>query len=218
MKKLIICTCLLVSVLCFKHANAQISVSVNLNIDSQPAWGPTGYNTVNYYYLPDIDCYYYVPTQQFIYFNGSSWIYASSLPPQYSNYDLYNGYKVVINGNKPYLQDNTYRVRYASYKGRRGQAVIRDSKDPKYQHAAHRPGGNNKPNKPAPARPQPKPANGNHKGNRPAPKPAQGHTQAKPAQKSHTAKKPAAAKPAQSHAQPKQGDDHSGDKKDDHQH
>jgi hypothetical protein len=44
-------------------------VRVNINIGSQPVWGPVGYDHVDYYYLPDIETYYYVPTRQFVYFN-----------------------------------------------------------------------------------------------------------------------------------------------------
>ena len=42
-------------------------VRINVNIGAQPLWGPIGYQHVDYYYLPDIESYYYVPTRQFIY-------------------------------------------------------------------------------------------------------------------------------------------------------
>jgi len=101
-----------------KPATAQ--VSVNINIGSQPTWGPVGYDYVEYYYLPDIGAYYYVPTRQFIYLNGSNWVYANSLPSRYRTYNLYSGYKVVINEPRPYLKHSTYKVRYAKYKGVKG--------------------------------------------------------------------------------------------------
>lgn len=180
MKKLILISAIFFSVLCFKQANAQISVSIN--IGTQPAWGPTGYDHVDYYYLPDIDCYYYVPGNQFIYLSGSRWIHSTSLPPQYGNYDLYSGYKVVVNEPKPYLHNNTYRTKYVSYKGRRGQSIIRDSGDPKYK-SAHRQGNNRPQPKPAKsgnnhspsAKPQSKPSRGKQDNQRSAPK-----TEAKP--------------------------------------
>src|ERR1700744_3875746 len=132
MKKLFLAAFTLLSVLMVSKADAQISIS--LNIGTQPTWGPTGYDHVDYYYLPDIDCYYYVPGKVFYYPSGSTWVSSPSLPPQYASFDLYNGYKVVVNGvNKPYLNDRVYRTKYASYKGRHGQPLIRDSKDAKYQ-------------------------------------------------------------------------------------
>ena len=54
---------------------ALAQVRVNINIGSQPVWGPVGYDHVDYYYLPDIETYYYVPARQFVYFNNGRWIY-----------------------------------------------------------------------------------------------------------------------------------------------
>ena len=95
-------------------------ISVNINLGSQPAWGPAGYDYVDYYYMPAIETYYYVPTRQFIYLNNGNWIYANSLPSRYKSYNLYSGYKVVINEPKPYLRHSTYQVKYAKYKGVKG--------------------------------------------------------------------------------------------------
>lgn len=147
-------------------AKAQIKINLNLNVDSQPDWGPTGYDHAEYYYLPDIDCYYDVPNQQYVYLNGKNWTRSASLPSRYKNYDLYNSYKVVINEKQPYLHDATYRTKYAGYKGRRNQPVIRDSRDNKYQKAR-----NNRPqqNHQQPDRQQPQQQrhdNGNRPGNR----------------------------------------------------
>jgi len=112
------------------RANAQ--VRVNINIGSQPVWGPVGYDYAQYYYMPDIDAYYSIPRQQFVYFHGNRWVFASSLPPSY-NYDLYRGYKVVVNDPDPWLRADVYRERYGHYKGWYGkQTIIRDSHDAKY--------------------------------------------------------------------------------------
>jgi hypothetical protein len=113
-------------------ATSYAQISVNFNIGVQPVWGPTGYDYVEYYYLPDIDCYYYVPRHRFYYFERGRWIYRSSLPPRYGNYDLYNSYKVVVNERDPWRHHENYREKYASYKGRHDQQPIRDSRDSKY--------------------------------------------------------------------------------------
>ncbi len=110
--------------------DAQIQVSVNLG--NQPTWGPVGYDYVEYYYLPDIEAYYYVPQQRFYYYEGERWIYRSSLPSRYRNYDLYNSYKIVVNEQKPWLNHKNYKEKYSSYKGRHDQQPIRDSRDSKY--------------------------------------------------------------------------------------
>jgi len=125
MKKIIItATVILLCIAASNNSQAQVRVGVNINIGSQPAWGPTGYDYVDYYYLPDIDAYYYVPRHQFVYLSGGRWIFSSSLPVRYRSYDLYSGYKVVINEPRPYLRANVFRERYAAYKGHRNDQVV----------------------------------------------------------------------------------------------
>ena len=113
----------------YNNASAQVRVNVNLNIGSQPAWGPTGYDYVDYYYMPDIDVYYNVPQRQYVYLDGGRWLFAASLPARYRNYDIYRGYKVVVNEPRPYLRAPYYRDRYAGYRGCYGkQTIIRDNR------------------------------------------------------------------------------------------
>jgi len=134
MKKVMLAAAIVLAALSFSPARAQLHISLGLNIGSQPGWGPTGYDHAEYYYMPDIGVYYDVPHQQFVYPNGGTWVRATTLPPRYGNFDLYSGYKVVINEPTPYLRDNVYRTRYAQYRGRRNQPIIRDSRDPKYKN------------------------------------------------------------------------------------
>lgn len=130
MKKFILCATIFLSAFTFQQARAQ--VNININIGSQPTWGPVGYDHVDYYYLPDIETYYYVPTRQFIYLSNGNWVFAYGLPPAYRTYDLYNGYKVVINEPRAYQYYTTHKVKYVGYKGNRSQVIIRNSNDPKY--------------------------------------------------------------------------------------
>ena len=97
-------------------ASAQVRVSVNVNIGTQPQWGPQGYQHVDYYYMPDIDVYYCVPRQQFVYFDGGNWIFGVSLPSRCQGYDLYRGYKVVINEPNPWQRHAVYHTRYDRYR------------------------------------------------------------------------------------------------------
>lgn len=118
--------------------SSQAQVNVNINIGAQPSWGPAGYDVVEYYYLPDIEAYYYVPRQQFIYLSNGNWVFAARLPARYRHYDLYSGYKVVINEPRPYLHYSSHRVQYARYCGWRGkQIVIRDCRDARYYRHKH---------------------------------------------------------------------------------
>lgn len=115
------------------RSQAQVSMSLNINIGTQPLWGPVGYDYVEFYYLPDIEVYYWVPRRQFVYFYGGRWVFASTLPARYRHYDLYAGYKVVINEPRAYLHFRQHKVKYLPYKGQSWkQVVIKNSDDPKY--------------------------------------------------------------------------------------
>lgn len=116
---------------------AQVSVNVNIGtppppvvvvekpkviIASPPEWGPVGYDNMQYYYLPDIQVYYDIRLAEFIYYGQNKWIRAKRLPSYCRNYDLYNGYKVVLTnyrGKTPYVYFNSHKVKY--YKGYKGK-------------------------------------------------------------------------------------------------
>lgn len=116
----------------FAFNAAQAQVSVNINIGSQALWGPVGYNYVEYYYIPEADVFYYVPTRQFIYWSGNRHIFVSTLPSSF-HVNLFSTYKVVVNKPKPYLNHGYYVSNYAKYKhGGPKQMIIRDSDDSKY--------------------------------------------------------------------------------------
>ena len=130
MKKILLAAAIMLTVFIFKTADAQ--GKVNINIGAQPAWGPVGYDYVDYYYMPDIQTYYYVPQRKFVYLSNNNWVFSSSLPVRYRNYDLYNGYKVVINEPRAYEHFVDHRTRFAGYRGNHGQVIIRNSNEPKY--------------------------------------------------------------------------------------
>lgn len=138
MKKYLLVLFLALGGSAFQSANAQVHISVN--IGSQPVWGPVGYDYVDYYYLPDIDVFYNVPRRVYYYEDGGRWIYSRYLPVRYRSYDLYSGYKVVINNDpRPYRNIATYRTRYAPYRGRRDQVIIRNSNDSRYYEIKEHP-------------------------------------------------------------------------------
>jgi hypothetical protein len=106
--------------------------SVVINISDQPIWGPTGYDRADFYYIPDIDVYYSVSEREYIYRDGPAWRHGATLPSSYSGYDPYHSYKVVVNEDKPYQNNNNHQAKYGAFKGVRDQPVIRDSHDSKY--------------------------------------------------------------------------------------
>ena len=104
-----------IGMLLFMAGSVQAQISVHVNLGTPPQWGPSGYDDVRYYYLPDVEAYYDVPSSMFIYFNGVSWVHRTNLPSRYRNYDLYNGYKVVMSdyrGNTPYIHFREHKRQY----------------------------------------------------------------------------------------------------------
>lgn len=130
MKKQIVLTAI-VLLSCFGY-NTNAQVSVHLNLGLQPLWGPVGYDYAQYYYIPDIDAYYDVANQDYVYLQDGVWVTSLYLPPRYGDFDLYRAHKVVINEPRPWLHNDTYRNRYYSYRGRHDQQAIRDSRDQRY--------------------------------------------------------------------------------------
>jgi hypothetical protein len=125
----------------FLYASIAVSAAVSsinctgayeANISGQPIWGPTGYDHADFYFIPDIDCYYSVSEHEYIYREASGWTHGATLPSRYGSYNPYNSYKVVVNKKTPYQNHDVHQAKYAAYKGVKNQPVIRDSKDPKY--------------------------------------------------------------------------------------
>jgi hypothetical protein len=94
--------------------DAQVSVSPSP--ETPPMWGPIGYSHAKYYYLPDVEAYYDITKSMFIYLDGDTWIYSSTLPETSINCNLYKGYKVVLSGYRgttPFTNFNSDSKRYA---------------------------------------------------------------------------------------------------------
>jgi hypothetical protein len=111
---------ILIGTLLVLSGTAKAQVSVNVNIGSPPQWGPVGYTEVRYYYLPAVQAYYDVDAAMFIYYSRGKWVHRTYLPGRYRNYDLYNGYKVVMTdyrGNTPYTHFHDHKKKY--YRGYR---------------------------------------------------------------------------------------------------
>ena len=115
MKKLLITTLLITTFLFFQETKAQVRFNLNVHVGNRPDWGLAGNETGNYYYLPEINCYYDLMNRQFIYFEDGHWLFANTLPYTYRNYDFYNGYKVMVNEYRPYLHNDFYMNRYGGH-------------------------------------------------------------------------------------------------------
>ena len=136
MKKLFLAGAVLCGIAVANPAHAQIQFSVNIGV--QPSWGPSGYDHVEYYYIPDMQCYYYVPDHQFIYQREGRWIYTRDMPPGYRDFDINHCHKVVINEPQPYMHFDEHRREYDHFRGERDhQDFIRDNHEDRYQEHWH---------------------------------------------------------------------------------
>ena len=112
MKKIISTLALFVFIGGMQHACAQSSDKNNLT--AQPNWRPAGETYAEYYFLPDIDAYYYVPKKQFIYKSGGFWTFSASLPSDHKDFDLYSANKVVINEPGAYRYFVEHKSKYGA--------------------------------------------------------------------------------------------------------
>lgn len=97
-------------------AKAQVRVNVNVG---PPAWGPAVGPGVEYYYIPEIDGYYDLYTQQYVYLDPYGyWVSTPYLPTYYANYDPRFFHPIVINyvGRQPWGYIHDHRA----YCGQRG--------------------------------------------------------------------------------------------------
>jgi len=83
----------------------------------------TGYNHAEYYYMPDVGIYYDIPAHQYIYASDKGWVRKRSLPAKYRQYDIYHGYKVVLNQPSPWLHNDELAARYARHRKRQAIQV-----------------------------------------------------------------------------------------------
>lgn len=100
-------------------ASTQAQVSVNVNLGTPPLWAPANPVPTQYYYLPDVDMYYDVPAQRFLYVKNGKWVRAERLPSRYSGYNLRNGKVVYLtdySGNTSYVFHNKHKVKYVGKK------------------------------------------------------------------------------------------------------
>ena len=136
--------------------SAEAQVHVSINIDIQPAWGPSGYNYAEFYYIPELNIYYDVINQLFYYYDRGRWSYSPYLPMMYGVYDFYSLYKVVLNHiRNPWTYNYRHRRLYAKYRRNYVQVPIFYMNERRYHRARdnfygwveprHMPGNNGRP-------------------------------------------------------------------------
>ena len=138
MKRLILIAVLFAGSL-FAPATADAQIDIRVNIGIQPVWGPVGFDYVEYYYIPELDIYYYVPGGQFIYMVNGRWVARTYLPARYRDFDFFRTRVIVLNEYRPFLRHGEIRRMYANYRDYRPYVTIRDVRDPRYYINRHHP-------------------------------------------------------------------------------
>lgn len=94
-----------------------LTLSIN-TVSSQVVMHPPeakGKTNTRFYYIPDHEMYYDIQSSHFIYWNGTEWKDTDILPVKYSQVDINNTEKVMLNdysGNKPYLHFTAHKIKY----------------------------------------------------------------------------------------------------------
>lgn len=135
MKRIVFLLGMLALLVALPSNKVSAQINVNINIGQQPAWGPVGYDYVRYYYFPEINIYFDVPSSLFYYPRRGRWVAARYLPPAYARYDLYRTYKVVVNAANPWKYNRRHKKEYARYKHVHNQIIIRDCHDQRYHRS-----------------------------------------------------------------------------------
>ncbi|MDD4921707.1 MAG: hypothetical protein PHS30_04410 [Bacteroidales bacterium] len=84
---------------------------------ANPQWAPPYYSGARYYYLPDIESYYDLSVNEFIYLRNGVWVYSQSMPSMYADFDLNNCFSIVLNVDvyRPWMHHQYYVSHYPRY-------------------------------------------------------------------------------------------------------
>ena len=114
MKKVLIITGILFSVLTGPGSIAQVSIGVQFGTPvARQSWYA---NDNDYYYLPEQGVYYNVRRRGYVFQENGSWLFAKNLPSRYGSYSYRSSKYVRVRDRSPFDRDNDYRRRY--YRGR----------------------------------------------------------------------------------------------------
>ncbi len=104
---------------CYTHTYVTDRPVVRHEVVAPPNWAPAYDNVeeVHYYYLPDIEVYYDVWRNEYVYQNQGNWVYSAYMPSYYSNYNVNDGFVVVLDRKayEPWRQHRTYASEYPRY-------------------------------------------------------------------------------------------------------
>jgi len=82
-----------------------------------PQWAPPYFPGVRYYYLPDIETYYDINSQEFVYLDNGQWIFSRECPFLNTGFDLNNSFAIALDINvfQPWMHHHYYVSHYPRY-------------------------------------------------------------------------------------------------------
>lgn len=112
----LVSTLLFVSLFSACDMYSYITPSATISYEN-PSWAPPYVQGIRYYYLPDIETYYDLSTQEFVYLDNGQWSYSQSLPSIYADFDLSSCFTVAIDYNtyQPWMHQQYYVSHYPRY-------------------------------------------------------------------------------------------------------
>lgn len=118
-KKLFFILPVLCAALLFQNCETTQAVVDGSENVSPPYWAPPyeHLDRIHYYYLPDIEIYYDLWTNEFVYLDGGHWIFSAFLPPMYTSYDLRSAPVVILDYrvHEPWNFHELYVSHYPRY-------------------------------------------------------------------------------------------------------
>lgn len=94
----------------------------NSTLDAQrmyknPLWAPAYYPGVRYYYIPDIEAFYDLSNQDFVYLDDGQWLFSYGLPAIYSGFDLFGAFIVALDVDvfQPWMHFQFYVSNYPRF-------------------------------------------------------------------------------------------------------
>lgn len=115
MKKITLLAMFITTLSVINKTDAQVRFGFNVRIGSPVVAAPVmnNYYGDDYYYYPDIDMYYSIAAQQYVYLDGGRWLFSNAIPYMYRGYNFNEIRRININEARPWLHADVYRDRYA---------------------------------------------------------------------------------------------------------
>lgn len=82
-----------------------------------PNWAPEYHESVRYYYLPDIECYYDLSAGQYVYLRNGRWYNSNYFPSFYYDFNIDNCFVVILSSDvyRPWMHHQYYLTHYPRY-------------------------------------------------------------------------------------------------------